>query len=90
MRFGFSGRYDANDLTPHRVSDIEQTVVHHADDDIAVFAIVLTVIQLLDSDRVFENISRHFEGDAMIGFVLCCLNGVPFEFWLVHVYTDYQ
>ncbi|HZL65893.1 MAG TPA: hypothetical protein VFC29_01040, partial [Candidatus Limnocylindrales bacterium] len=55
-----------------------------------VFVIVLTVIQPLDGDRVFENISRHFEGDAMIGFVLCCLNGVPFEFWLVYVYTDYQ
>src|SRR5450759_4928592 len=52
MRFGSSGRYDANGLTPHRVSDIEQTVVHHADDDIAVFAIVLTVIQPLEGDRV--------------------------------------
>jgi hypothetical protein len=26
----------------------------------------------------------------MIGFVLCCLNGVPFKFWLVNVCTDYQ
>jgi hypothetical protein len=56
----------------------------------AVFAIVLTVIPPLDGDSVFENISRHFEGDAMIDFVLCCLNGVLFEFWLVYVYTDYQ
>jgi hypothetical protein len=67
MRFGSSGRYDANGLAPHRVGDIEQAVVHHADDDIAVFAIVVTVIQPLDGERVFEYIPRHFKGYAVIG-----------------------
>jgi len=43
MRFGSSGRYDANGLTPHGVSDEEQMVVHHANNDIAVFAIVFRV-----------------------------------------------
>src|ERR1035437_1335093 len=80
MRFGSSGRYDANGLAPHAVGDIEQAAIHHADDDIAVFAIVFTVIQPLDGERVFENIPRHFKGDAMIGFVACRLDSVPFEF----------
>jgi len=80
MRLGSSGRYDANGLTPHGVSDTEQMVVHHADDDIAVFAIVFTVIQPLDSERVFEYIPRHFKGDAMIGFVPCRYRRASFMF----------
>ena len=56
----------------------------------AVFAIIFTVIQPLNGERVFENIPRHIEGDTMIGFVPCRLDGAPFEFWLVHIYTDYQ
>jgi hypothetical protein len=45
MRLGSSGRYDTNGLTPQGVSDKEQMVFHHANYDIAVFAIVFTVVQ---------------------------------------------
>jgi hypothetical protein len=54
MRFGSSGRYDANGLTRHDVRNKEQMVVHHANDDVAVFAIVFTVIQPFDGERVLN------------------------------------
>src|SRR5665213_1005714 len=43
MRFGSSGRNDSCALAPHREGDIEQAALRHADDRIAVFAMVLSL-----------------------------------------------
>ena len=75
--FRASRRYDSNRLPSHRVNNGQQTAICHANEREPILAVVLTIIDLLDCKRVFENAPRRLKADAMLGVVGLCLFIVP-------------
>jgi hypothetical protein len=84
MRLCSSCREDTNGFAPQRVGHEQKPVVDRADDNIALLAVILPVVLILDSEGVFENRSRSFERNPMLGIILRCLCLVPFEGMAAH------
>lgn len=77
--FGSSRRNNADGFAPHGVGDRKQSAVHHANDNKAILAIVLAVVELFNGDGVLEDIARRRETDAVPGIVVGGFPFVPFE-----------
>jgi hypothetical protein len=76
---------DANGAIAQRVDNTKDAAIDHAGDHIAVFAVVLAVIEALDGKRIAESSARRFEGYAMVGIVLRGLGIIPFKFIVVQL-----
>jgi hypothetical protein len=68
-RLGGPRRNHANGLIPRRVRDREKTSSRQADNCPALLAIIFVIIELLYGERVFEDIARRLEPDAMFGVI---------------------
>jgi hypothetical protein len=78
-RLGGPRRNHANGLIPRRVRDREKTSSRQADNCPALLAIIFVIIELLYSERVFEDIARRLEPDAMFGVIRGSLGLIPIE-----------
>ena len=74
---------------PLGVDDGEYRACGTADQNEALFAVILAVVQPFDGKRVFEDFGCQFETDAVLGVVLGTLGLTLFKVIALHIYTDY-
>src|SRR5437868_5531845 len=70
---------DANGPIAQPVGHGKDAAVDHADDVVAVLAIVRAIIESLGGERVLEHLLGRLETHAMIGKILSGFGLVPFE-----------
>src|SRR5262245_41065927 len=87
MGCGSSRRDETDFLASQGVGDIQHAVVHQAQNDIAVFAVRLTVIEPLQGKGVVKHLAGGREGDAVGGVVGGGFAVVPLEAPVIHERT---
>jgi len=86
---GQSGRDDPHACAPQGVGDREQTVLDHAEQEIALLAVPLTPVLARHSKRVIECQPRDLESHAVTGEVLGGVGVIPLEVVIFHDTTGY-
>src|SRR5271157_3097480 len=79
-----SGRNDADRFAWHRVGDVEQATLGHADYGVTVFAIILALVEPIEGERVCERLAGCLECHAVVGDIRCGLGVIPLEFTVIH------
>jgi len=79
-----SRRNQADALVSHGVNDDQEALSRHPYEEESILAVLFAVIDQLDRKRVFEDIARSFEGDAMLCEVRSGLGVIPLIMTVVH------
>lgn len=87
--FGPSSRDDPVSLLSKHIDNDEHPGLGHSDEDKAIFAISLAVIEEFDRQRVAENVASLFKRDAMLPLICGRLAVIPFKLFIDPLYTVY-
>lgn len=62
-------------------------MIHHAEDDQTLLAVILSVVDPFERERITKDLTGSLEWNAVKGKVAGCLVVIPLEGAVVHEYT---
>jgi len=87
--FRQSGRDDPDPRAPLRVDNGKEVVLDHAEQDIAILAVISTPVLTYHGERVIEGQASCLEAYAVISPILGRLGIIPLEIIIFHDTTGY-